>query len=140
MGDRIENAGVLLSPSSSLLRACSVAEQTLESHTRIDLCGKRLCGCRPRDAIRVGAAITKVATAEIAGVFNPKLKGRQYRVLTPFLRHQLIDRDAKIWTHCVSPRAGTGEYARAACMVASRFFQSGCCRRGIKSGDENHAI
>jgi hypothetical protein len=68
------------------------------------------------------------------------LKGRQYRVLTPFLRHQLIDRDAKIWTHCVSPRAGAREYARAARMVPRGFFRSGRGRRGIKSGDENHAI
>src|SRR5207247_3979205 len=140
MRDRIQNAGVLPSSGSSLLRTCSVAEQPLESHTRVDFCRKRLRGRRPRDAVRVGAAITKVAAAEIAGVFNPELKGRQYRVLTPLLRDQLIDRDAKIRTHCVSPWASAREYARAACMVAGRFFQSGRGRCGIKSGDENHAI
>src|SRR5437870_2125138 len=140
MRDRIQNAGVLLSSSRSLLRACSVAEQPLESHARIDLCRKGLGGRRPRDAIRVGAAITKVATAEIAGVFNPELKRRQYCVLPPLLRDHLIDRDAQIRTHCVSPWPGPGEYARAACMVAGGFFQGGRGSRGIQSGDEDHVI
>src|SRR5439155_3288255 len=122
MRNRIQNAGVLPSSSRSLLRACSVAEQPLESHTRIDLRRKRLGGRRPGDAVRVGAAITKVATAEVAGIFNPELKGRQYRVLTPLLRDQLIDRRAKIWTHRVSPWPGAREYAGAARMVAGGFF------------------
>src|SRR5438105_31404 len=83
MCDRIQNARVLLPPRSSLVRTGSIAEQPLESHTRIDLCREGLGGRRPRDAVRVSAAITKVTTAEIAGVFNPELKRRQYRVLTP---------------------------------------------------------
>src|SRR4029077_4967982 len=89
MRDRIQNAGVLLSSTGSLVRACSVAEQPLERHPRIDLCRKRLRGRRPRNGVRVSAAITKVATAEIAGVFNAELKGGQYRVLPPLLRDQL---------------------------------------------------
>src|SRR6266849_8324246 len=121
MRDRIQNAGVLPSSGSSLLRTCSVAEQPLESHTRVDFCRKGLRGRGPRDAVRVGAAITEVTTTKVPSVFDPELKRRQYRVLTPLLRDQLIDRDAKIRTHCVSPWAGAGEYARAACMVAGRF-------------------
>src|SRR5207247_1184798 len=131
---------ILLSSGSPFLRTCSVTEQPLESHTRIDFCRKRLCGRRPRDAVRVGAAITKVATAEIAGVFDTELKRRQYRVLAPLLRDQLIDRHAKVRTYGVSTRAGAGEYTRAASMVAGGFFQSGRCRRRVQSSDENHAI
>src|SRR5262245_40694429 len=39
---RIQDAGVLFSSSSSFLGACAIAEKALESHTRIDLCRKRL--------------------------------------------------------------------------------------------------
>src|SRR2546425_13198501 len=125
MRDRLQDAGVLLSSGSSLLGACSVAEQPLESHTRIDLCRQRLRGCRPRDTVRVGAALSKVAAAEIAGVFNPKLKGQKYRVRTPLCGGKLTALGPKYGTPAIFCRRGAGENDAAAPSSARGSFPSG---------------
>src|SRR6266849_8576277 len=71
--DRIENAGVLLSSGTPLLRTCSIAEQAFESHPRIDFRRKRLRGRGPGYGVRVSAAITPVAIAEVADVLDAQL-------------------------------------------------------------------
>src|SRR4029077_18280766 len=63
--DRIENAGILLATRNPLLRTRAVAEQALEGHTRIDFCRERLGRRRPGDGVRVRAAVTPVAIAEV---------------------------------------------------------------------------
>src|SRR5262245_44602098 len=47
MSDRIQNAGILLSSSRSLLGTCSVAEKPLEGYTGVHFRGKRLGRGRP---------------------------------------------------------------------------------------------
>src|SRR6185503_17940386 len=81
MGYRIQNAGVLFASGQALLRVCAVTEQALESHARINFSGKRRCRVRPGNGIRVRAAITPIAVAEISSVFYAKLKRRQNRVV-----------------------------------------------------------
>src|SRR5262245_54446531 len=76
MRHRIQNARVLLTSRSSFLGARPVTEQAFESDARIHLGRQRLSGRRPRNAIRIRTAITKVATAEVTGIFDPELKGR----------------------------------------------------------------
>ena len=75
IGYGIENAGVLLASGKPLLRTRPVAEQALESHTRIDFRRKGLRGRAPGNGVGVRAAITPVAVAEISAVLNPQLNG-----------------------------------------------------------------
>src|ERR1700723_736842 len=78
---RIENTGALLSSQAPLFRTPSVAEQPLERHARIDLRGKGLGRRRPRDAVRVGTAITPIAVSEIAVLLHAELNGFEDRIL-----------------------------------------------------------
>src|SRR4030095_7259882 len=111
-----------------------------ESYTWIDFRRKRLRGCRPGNAVGVGTAVTEVTTAEIAGVFHGELKSRQYGVVHPLWRDQLIDRDAEIRTDSISAWPSAREDACAAGMVACGLFQSGRGRCGIKSCNKDDAI
>src|SRR5438034_942902 len=77
-GYRIEDATGAPPVRKPLLRAGTVTEQALEDHTRIDFCRKRRRGRRPRDGVRISAAVTPVAVAGIvSGIVNPELNGRQ---------------------------------------------------------------
>src|SRR5215813_5570655 len=96
MRDRIQNAGILFSSEHAFLWTCSITEEPLESDARIDFGWKRLRRTWPRNAVRIRAAITKVATAEISGVLNAELERRQNRILPPFLGNELVDRHAEI--------------------------------------------
>src|SRR5262245_43924628 len=54
---RIEDAGVLPPAGQSLLGTCAIAEQPLEDDAGIDLRRERLRRGRPRDRVRVRAAV-----------------------------------------------------------------------------------
>ena len=95
LGDRIQDAALLLAPRAALLGRAAVAEQSLEDDLRIHLHRQRPHRRLPRDRVRVDAAIAFAARARVrAGIFDRELQRRQQRLLTDLLRDDLIDRRA----------------------------------------------
>src|SRR6516162_266028 len=140
VGYRIEDAGVLFAPRQPLLRTRSIAEQALESDTRIDFGRERLVGRTPGYGVGICAAIAPIAISKIADVLHPELNGRQDRVPAVLVRDQLVDRDAQRRAHRVSSRPDAGQKDGAARMVAARLFGGGHGLGQVQSGDENHPV
>ena len=83
-------------PIGALSRVARFAEQALEDDARVDLHRERRRWRAPRDRVRVGAAVSGGARADVAGeVLGGQLQGRKWRVLPDLPRHDLIDRDAR---------------------------------------------
>src|SRR5262249_13099160 len=102
--DRIEDAGIAAPVALALFGARAVAEQPLEYDARVGFSGQRLRRRGPGDRVRVRAAVSPVAVAVIAGVFDAELERRQDRVLAVLGRDHLIDRRAEKRAHRVAPR------------------------------------
>ena len=95
--ERVEDAPVVLPPCGALLGRAAVAEHALEHDLRVQLHRQRGRRRRPRDAVRVGAAVAFAAVARIrAGIFDRELHRREQVVLSDLLRDQLIDRGAVV--------------------------------------------
>src|SRR5437660_8513032 len=74
----IEDAASPLSIHNAFVHAGTVAEQPLERHTRIDFCRKRRRRRRPRNGIRVTAAIAPIAiTGIVTRILDAELNGWQ---------------------------------------------------------------
>src|SRR6266478_4510084 len=76
--NRIEDAAGAFSIRNPFIHAGTVAEQPLERHTRIDFCRKGRGRRRPRNGVRVTAAIAPIAvTGIVTGILDAELKGWQ---------------------------------------------------------------
>ena len=97
VGDRIEDAAILLHPRLALGRRPGAAEHPFERGARVDLHRVRLRLGRPGDRVHVGAGIAGHAAADVAAeVLSGNLHRRKRRVLTDLLGNDLIDADADL--------------------------------------------
>ena len=95
--ERVEDAPVVLPARGSLLGRAAVAEHALEHDLRVQLHRQRGRRRRPRDAVRVGAAVAFAAVARVrAGIFDGELHRREQVLLSDLLRDQLVDRRAVV--------------------------------------------
>src|SRR6185436_1498236 len=90
--DSVEDAGVALTIAQPLFRARAIAEEPLERHTRIYLRRQWRRRRRPGDRVRIRAAVSPVAIAEVARVLDAELQRRQDRVLPVLVGDELIYR------------------------------------------------
>ena len=95
--ERVEDAPVVLPARGALLGRAAVAEHALEHDLRVQLHRQRGRRRRPRDAVRVGAAVAFAAVARVrAGIFDGELHRREQVVLSDLLRDHLVDRRAVV--------------------------------------------
>src|SRR5690606_10917616 len=92
----VENAAVFALACGARFGRTAVAEQALEDDLRITLHRQRRGRRRPRDRIRVDAAVADAADAERAYVFDAELERGQGARLTDLVREHLVDRDAAL--------------------------------------------
>ena len=93
LGDRVEDARVLLEPRAPLFRCCPIsAEHPLEHDARVDLHRQRLIGGGPADRAHVRAEEIAGAATQVARVILGRELHRRERGRAPdLLRDHLID-------------------------------------------------
>ncbi len=93
LGNRVEQALLLLRAHRAIGRRAGLAEQPLEHHARVDFHRQRSRRRAPRNRVEVGAAEPGRARADIPGeVLGRHFERRKRGLLADLLRHDLIDR------------------------------------------------
>ena len=96
LGDRVEDAAVVLHPRQALRRRCRRRPNIRSNTTRgLISIGSGVVGVCHEMRVHVGAAVAGVAAADVAGeVLGRQLERRERRVLADLLGDDLVDRDA----------------------------------------------